>query len=424
MKAEDLRDGLGFSIAEIAAGWSDKTGRFTDFVRHGRSRNKQTAIYVSSTDPWHRSSDLDPKVEQPGFDLLRDSGMIGSAKVMMSVPALYDTPENVGALAQWLSASRYPLSSFEIGEEPDGQSADADHFGKAYLNMAKAIRATFPAILIGGPSFQTIEENFSQFPKPGNQWLRQFRDFLESRSASGDFQFCTFEWYPFDDVADDPLDQLLEANSLLEQNLKRLNGQGMKDLPWMITEYGFSAFGAKAEVELPGALFNFDCAMLSLQLGAQTAYLYGYEPNELINEVGKEWGNNMLFLRSDDGIVELPTYWAAKMLTTKLCAPKGNHALIRTSGNTKQVGCYAVLRPDGKLCIALINRVANASEVHLSTSAKVKGWTSWSYSSARYHWQPAGEGGHPVKNLPPVRGILQANTLRLPPLSITVLQAN
>lgn len=61
----DLRDRLGFAVREVSIGWIDH-GRFRDAVRHGAAADRQTPFYVSSTDSWHRASDIDRNTEQPG----------------------------------------------------------------------------------------------------------------------------------------------------------------------------------------------------------------------------------------------------------------------------------------------------------------------------------------------------------------------
>src|SRR5437868_15343553 len=64
-KSKHIRDRLGFAIREISLGTLDRSGRLNDVITHGVARNKQTDIYVSSTDPWHRTIDRDPDTEQP-----------------------------------------------------------------------------------------------------------------------------------------------------------------------------------------------------------------------------------------------------------------------------------------------------------------------------------------------------------------------
>ena len=50
------------------------------------------------------------------------------------------------------------------------------------------------------------------------------------------------------------------------------------DIPWFMTEYGYSVFAGRPEVDIEGALFNADTVGAFLSLGGAKPYLYGYEP--------------------------------------------------------------------------------------------------------------------------------------------------
>ena len=71
--AKDLRDRLGFAMREVYLAIVDQKDEFHDEIRRGKDRNTQTLMHVSSTDPWHRDSDLDEGVEQPGFDRIYEA---------------------------------------------------------------------------------------------------------------------------------------------------------------------------------------------------------------------------------------------------------------------------------------------------------------------------------------------------------------
>ena len=100
--SDDIRDSLGFAIREIDLGKFGKDGRFRDHVRHAPDRHRQTIIYTSSTDPWHRAEDLDPSTEQPGLDFVLRSKLTNNVPVLVAVGVLYDTPENAAAEIQYL----------------------------------------------------------------------------------------------------------------------------------------------------------------------------------------------------------------------------------------------------------------------------------------------------------------------------------
>jgi len=416
----DPRDAMGFAVRELEAGLKQADGSFHDAIRHGKTQNAQTWMCVSSTDPWHREEDKDANTEQPGFDLIARTHLSNGRPMLMPTGALYDTPENVAAEVKWLKAKHFSLRGLEIGEEPDGQSADAVHFGLLYAQMAATIRRIDPKVRLGGPSFQTAHVDYCDFPRGGPPWLTQFKDTLRREGHLQDFQFVSFEWYPFDDVLGNPSRQLQLAVPLLRESVKRLQGAGMAGMPWLITEYGWSAYAAQPEVEIPGAIFDLDLALNALALGARTTYAYGYEPDSVIQEKPGAWGNNMLFLDDGETMQPMPTCYAARLLTKAACMPRGVHRLLEVSGAPSAVGAYAIRRPDGRIALVLTNRADGPLAVALQGLGPgvLKGFR---YDARCYRWLADGEHGHPLVNQPPYPIAAREGRTRLPAMSITVL---
>ena len=90
-----------------------------------------------------------------------------------------------------------------------------------------------------------------------------------------------------------------------------------------MTEYGYSVFGGRPEVDIEGALFNADTVGVFLSLGGAKPYLYGYEPNYLQNELKCSWGNLMMLQLSpkSDQLNRLSAYYAAQLLTKEWMQP-------------------------------------------------------------------------------------------------------
>lgn len=414
----DIRNRLGFAIREIGMGMLDAKGHYQDAVVHSKSNLTQTSAYVSSTDPWHRSSDLDPRTEQPGFDLILDRHLDSGLPVLMPAGCLFDTPENVVAELNWLKARGVPLRGLEIGEEPDGNWADPEHYAELYAQKSRAIRAVDTTVRLGGPSFQTVNTDFVEFPKPGDPWLTRFMETLRKRGDLKDFQFCTFEWYPVDQAADNPYPRLTRLPRQLDRTVERLSKLGMNGLPWMITEYGYSAFGSPVEADLPGAVFNMDVALRGLQLGAEATFLYGYEPGLPIQEVPGAWGNNMVLFEDDDEDIPMPTYWGAWLLTQKACSASGDHQLLETSCPSRDVGAYTVRGPSGTRLI-LCNRSPQAQKLSLSGGFGRR--QAFAYDSTCYHWRASGKQGRPDRSKPPYRTVVDTRNVLLPAYALMVI---
>ncbi|MGH7784071.1 MAG: glycosyl hydrolase family 5, partial [Candidatus Binatia bacterium] len=400
----DVRDRLGFAIREIFAGKANASGQFADELRHGTAANAQSVIYVSSTDPWHRSSDIDHDAEHIGFDRLVKSGLADGAPMMVPVGVLYDTTENAAAEIEYLTKRGYRISGVEIGEEPDGQYVTPEDYGALYIQWAEAIHKIDPNIKLGGPSFQDIKPDTrgGKYALGNAVWLGRFINYLKKRHRSQDFSFFSFEWYPFDDVCKPTGPQVKESTRMLRQYVNVFRRHGLDEkIPLIISEYGYSAFSTAAEMDIEGALFNADTIGAFLSLGGKRAYLYGYEPDQVERDFPCTSGNNMLFLDAASGAIQYPTatYFGAQMTMREWLQPTGGeHKLYHCEIDSENeehppIAAYAVLRPDEKWSLMLINRDAvNAWRVSIRFNDREKKATGdngadlYQFSGTDYQW--------------------------------------
>jgi hypothetical protein len=443
-QTKDIRDRLGFAIREISLGMIDSAGRFHDVMRHGAERNKQTTIYVSSTDPWHRATDRDDNTEQPGFDFIFSSGLTNGLPMLLPAPVLYDTPENAAAEIRYLAARGYPIERVELGEEADGQFVDAEHYAQLYLQFVDALRRANPKLQFGGPSMQDIEQTQVagriEFGKGG--WLGRFLQYLKSRDRLRDFSFFSFEWYPFGDDCGQPGVQLQDAPVMLTDALNELQQGGLThDIPWIISEYGYSAFGARAEIDLEGALVNADSVARFLTLGGNVAYLYGYEASQVIKETECSVGNNMMFFLDENGRAGTPTtaFWGARLLAQEWVKPGDEvHELFPAASDLKNspgeqiVTAYALRRPDGLWSLMLINKDPNqAHDVRIvfRNETRMKTFDSpidvVQFSTGQYQLNSDREQPKPIKSNPPSHFTIKPDSaVTLPAYSLTVVRGS
>lgn len=441
--SKDLRDRAGYAVREVGLGVVDWRGRFQDHVRHSATHEGQTVMHVSSTDPWHTAADLDTRIEQPGLDLVYRDGLTNRLPALIPVGLFYDTPENAAALVHYLSRRGYAVEGIELGEEPDGQLASPEDYGALYARWVRTLRPLDSSLRFGGPSFATITP-FAPAEYSEKTWLRRFLAYNNARGVPDAFNFFTFEWYPFDAVCDPVAPQLADATRLLTDALEGLRpGILPPGTKLYISEYGYSSYAAEAEVSVEGALLNADTVGLFLTLGGDRAYLYGYEPNELISESACTWGNNMLFRMDERGRIQFrtATYYGARLLTQAWASPPD--ALMEVFPAASDildeqgrplVTAYALRRPDGRWSLLLVNKDPSKTfDLELKILDRQTGDSApprlpadlYQYSRAQYVWQPEGERGHPLLDLPPAHTLLPAgasSTLRLPPYSLTVLR--
>ena len=414
----DPRDAMGFAIREVMAGEAGQFD-FDDHVIHGPDK-QQTLCYVSSTDPWHRACDRDPKTEQPGIDRIARCGISRGLPLMLAIPVLYDTPENGAALASYARRRGIPVSRLELGEEPDGQRVDPRDFGALYAQTSRLIRNADPKAVMGGPSFVTLDvsradDQTYRFDK--HWWIRDFRRELNRHGEGSSFRFLSFEWYPFDDVEEKESLQLPRSVPMLECTMRRYRGLG---LPLIIGEYNYSVFPCRQEVDLAGGLLNAEIAAQFLCGGGALAYYYGYEPNRLENTSGS-WGNQLMLLKRSGSLTPVATFHALRLLTSEWMDPRGgSHGVLPVSlrGGSGLLEAWALRRPDGASSLLLINKADHPVTVAVHG---MKPSVSSVYGFGQYGWLPDGPKGHPVRNLLPVSSVCNGDSVTLPAFTLAVI---
>jgi hypothetical protein len=445
--ANDLRDRLGFAMRELYAGVVDTGGQFHDHIRHGADRHGQTIIHVSSTDPWHREADLDKGVEQAGFDRVFENGLTNGLPMLLPTGLIYDTPENAANEIRYLRGRGYNFDQVELGEEPDGQYITPEDFGALYIQWAAAIHQVDPNLKLGGPSFQEIlPDDEERAVKLGNSaWMRRFLDYLKRRGRASDYSFFSFEWYPFDEVCEPVAPQLARAPDMLSDSLREMRRRGLsRQIPWIISEYGYSAFASRAELGIEGALLNADIVGKFLELGGNQAFLFGYTPSYMNRDFPCTAGNNMLFSMNDDGSIahRFATYFGARLLTQEWLQPGDEvHEIypaastVRNADGEELVTAYAVHRPDGLWSLLLINkdpeRAFQTTLIFRNTASGSEGSFEgpldlYQFSNQQYVLGGTPDSPFPVKSDEPEHKLIQSGnynrTLSLAPYSITVIR--
>ena len=451
--SNDIRDRLGFAIREIQLGNTDHHNGFQDYIRHAVDRYRQTVVYVSSADPWHRAEDIDYKIEQPGLDFVLRSALTNSLPVLVPVGVLYDTPENATAEINYLLHRHYDLEGIELGEEPDGQWASPEDYAALYAGVAHRLAALNPRVKLGGPSLQSFEDHLVTWPDAtGNRsWMNRFLKYV--RDAGCAFDFFSFEFYPFDNICADAAPQLLQTPRRLGQMMKSLRTDDVPTaIPWLMTEYGYSVFAGRHEVDIEGALFDADTVGTFLTLGGSRPYLYGYEPNYLEDELKCSWGNLMMLQLNpnNDQLNRLSAYHAAQLITKEWMQPvnethdlfpvtvtqrkDGAHGVTRpgTPTSSSLVTVYAVRRPDKQWALLAINKDARRTarldvQFNLVKAGQQVSFAGdvdvIQFSRKQYLWHDDGPKGYPIRSFPPARVTQKAAQFYdLPPFSLTVLR--
>ena len=439
--SNDVRDRVGFAIREIDIGKTDKKGHFHDHIRHAPDRHRQTIIYVSSTDPWHRGEDIDFSIEQPGLDFILRSALTNNLPVLVPVGVLYDTPENAAAEINYLLRRNYSLEGIELGEEPDGQWVSPEDYAALYAGVARRLCTLNPHLKLGGPSLQSFEDRLLTWTDAsGNRsWMNRFLKYV--RGAEVRFDFFAFEFYPFDNICANAAPQLLEIPKRLGSMLASLRADGVpSDIPWLMTEYGYSVFSGRHEVDIEGALFSADTVATFLTSGGAESYLYGYEPNYLQDELKCSWGNLMMLQLNpkNDQVNRLSAYYAAQLITKEwMQSTNETHDMFpvvvkqQKPTSSPAITVYAVRRPDKQWALLAINKHPKRAvqldvQFNFASAPQPVGFVGEveviQFSRQQYVWHDDGPNGHPLRSLPPARFTREASSsYELPPYSLTVL---
>ncbi|MDQ6736891.1 MAG: discoidin domain-containing protein [Gemmatimonadota bacterium] len=436
--SRDRRDALGYAIRELEL-YGTLDGHAVEITRHGRTTETQTVTYASSTDPWHRSTDIDRDTEQPGIDMIFAGGMTRGLPMLTPVGVLYDTPANAASLLRYIRARRYAVSRIELGEEPDGQFVAPDDFAGLYMQAADSLHAADPSVALGGPSFQDSRTKVMMAWKDGaadeRSWFAHFVAALTARGRMRDLAFVSFEFYPFDDACGATAAQLAQVRQKIRATVRQFHADGAPvSLPLLMTEYGYSPFSTAAEMDRAGAILNTEAVAEFLQEGGAETFLYGTEPSTLErNATCDSWGDNTLFVADEQRhiIAKNATYHAARMLTTLWAdSAGGDHTMLRTrvsdtavSAEADAVAAYSVRRPDGRVAVLAINRDPARAAIATLSGLQGDSVDVWTFSAAEYQWHAAGAKGFARPNRGPQMALASSSAgIELPPYSITVIR--
>jgi F5/8 type C domain len=439
----DPRNCVGYAAFEISAGNFSHDGKFIDLVKHVAGEN-QTATLVSSIDPWHSEADRNRNSVQSGLDIFFKSGYTNRLPAMIPVSMLYGTPEDSVAELAYLRKRGYPISYVEMGEEPDGQYMIPEDYAALYLEWAAALHKVDPALKLGGPVFEGVNEDIKVWPDANGKtsWLGRFVDYLESHNRLNDLTFVSFEHYPIS-PCDINWSDLYREPELTRNILRAWREDGVpENIPLMNTESNLSWELTEPMQDVLAALWLADSVGSFLQYGGPGAVYYHSpiqpEPLRPGCRGYSTYGN---FVADEDLNIKqyASQYFASRMINLDWVQHgAGMHRfypaasdLQDDAGNTL-VTAYGVSRPDGDWSLLLINKdPANAHAIKIEFadekfSRHFDGKVSvTTFGAEQYVWHPAGAESRADPDGPPSVSSLAAKPdaqFTLPRASITVLR--
>ncbi len=430
----DPRDRQGYAIAEVGLGELNSADHFQDAVHHLPS-TKQTAFYVSSTDPWHTKSDFLPGWDQPGLDLCFRSGLTKGEASLVPVAMVYSTPQDAVAELSYLKARGYRLAGVELGEEPDGQEIDPEDYAALYIQWATAIRKRFPRLLIGGPVLSSIDAQAPDAFDGVTDWLPRFIGYLHRNHALKLLDFVSTEHYPFNGGIVTP-QTVAQEPAQMSRLFHIVKAAGVPShVPVFITETNMSAGTANTSGHI-GARWVADAIGSFLSYSnAGHFYFYEFDPFGLGPAAQLVWGSYCPFTVSKNNQINQPTgqFWALRMITHDwLSEAGGAHTTLATTVETtgtsssNQVSAYAVGKPGGSVGLLLINHSAtSATPLAVKTPRGFHHCNLYVLDSSTFQWVDNGAKSYARLDIPPKRVTLPTHATTeytMPAGSVAVMQ--
>jgi hypothetical protein len=356
------------------------------------------------------------------------------------VPVFYSTPQNAANEIRYLERRGYPIAYIEMGEEVDGQYALPEDYAALYVQFAAAIHRVDPAIRVGGPVFEGVPRDVPAWANAAGDrsWLHRFIGYLRRRGRLSDFQFMSWEHYPYHncDSGKQLQADLLDEPSFVRRIVAQWRADGVPpSVPLLETEDNFSPDGTGAPQRLYGALWLADFMGSSFASGVSYATYYQSEPEPLDRaRTCNTWGAYNPYIVDAKFNVQAKgaAYYALQLLTGQWALPgDAPHVVypVETSlGNHNAlVTAYALRRPDGAWSLLIVNKDTAARTVSVELAPSGAGFTGKvtrvTLGAAQYRWDgnPANRP-NPNGRLLMETGLPAAATYKIAPLSVTVLR--
>jgi len=328
---------------------------------------------------------------------------------MVPVALLYDTPENAVAEVAYLKKRNYPISYIEMGEEADGQYLSPEDYGALYVQWATALHRLDPALKLGGPSFQGVNQDIQTWPDvQGNvSWTSRFIEYLKRHDRMKDLAFFSFEHYPYDPCRI-PWGSLYEEPQLVSHIMQVWREDGVpQEIPLFITESNLSSGASETYMDIFSGLWLADYIGSFLTAGGKGVYYFHYLPLPMEHGCNVSPGTfGMLTVDRHYSIQQpLAQFFTSQLINLEWIAPGAQphdvfpaRSDINDDAGHALVTAYGLKRPDGQWSLLLVNRdQSNPYRVKIAfeqssreRSSSFDGPVEISiFGKDQYHWHPA-----------------------------------
>jgi hypothetical protein len=456
--SDDVRNCVGYAIHDFKAGTDNPDGTFAEVPapaspapapaggRGGRggATQGQPSYTTSSIDPWHSATDVNAtgSAQHSGFDVFFTSGLTNGLPAMIPVTMLYGTPDDSAAQIAYIKKRGYPIGWIEMGEEPDGKRMLPEDYAALYIQWAAAIHKVDPALKLGGPVFEGINEDIKVWPDQQGRtsWMGRFIGYLKSHGRLADLSFVSLEHYPFEPCGI-TWKSLYQEPRMMKHILDALREAGTpKEIPIMVTESHISWRLTGPMSTIFAALWLADNIGSFFEGGGAAFYHSPIQPQTVQDTcLGPASWSNFVADRDYNIAGYTSPYWGARMINLEWVQHRsGMHRMfpsstgIHDSEGNVLVTSYAVHRPDGFWSLMLVNRdetTPHAVRVAFDDSKTKRSYkgpvTMVTFGSEQYVWRPDGPKSYADPDGPPVTTTITGGSqtaFTLPKASVTVLR--
>ncbi len=419
---DDVRNCVGYAIQDFRVAGVEGNGIYT----------------TSSIDPWHSAADANRTGggQHSGFDLFFTSGLTNGLPAMIPVTMLYGTPDDSAAQISYIEKRGYPIGWIEMGEEPDGKHMLPEDYGALFIEWAAAIHKVDPALKLGGPVFEGINDDIRVWPDAlgRTSWMGRFLAYLKSHDRMADLSFVSLEHYPFDPCSI-TWKSLYREPQMMKHTLEALREAGVpKEIPIMVTESHISWRLTGPMSTIFAGLWLADNVGSFFEGGGAAFYHSPIQPQPVRNTcLGPATWSNFVADRDDHITGYTSPYWSARLMNLEWVQHRsGMHHMYASSTGIADVTSYAVHRPDGNWSLLLVNRNQTDSHTVRVTFDDGKQQHSFrgpvtmvTFGSEQYVWKTDGARSYADPDGPPVTRVIPGRaraSFTLPKASVTVLR--
>ena len=311
--------------------------------------------------------------------------------------------------------------------------------------IATALHRVDPALKLGGPVFEGVNEDILVWPDAQGRtsWLGRFVEYLKSHDRLADLAFMSFEHYPYEPCKIQ-WSSLYDEPALISRILRVWREDGLPpNTPLFVTEVNIAWATGESFVDIFGALWLADYVGAFLTAGGDGLFYFHYLPSPLRGGCNSSYGTFGMFNVDESYQIRQPTsqFFASQMLTREWVQPgHGEHRVFPATSDILDaaghvlVTAYAVHRPDGQWALLIVNKdQRNPHPVRVvfhdgtdETDRSLRGRvTTVTLGPAQYRWRANGRDGSADPDGPPAQTTVTAGkdtVFELPAASVSVIR--